>query len=497
MQQPQQNAKKSTTTPNEDFHTLTARAASDTALIADKEEEIAKLETAKQTLAEAKDRQIETQKKLKDLQLSFSPKLPTSVLLSILGQLGKRPGERAACVKREWRSVVETAKALGMYKSKLLSVAVGHYTTAIVTAPTATVEGGVFTCGGGIDEDDSAQGYALGHGGGEDSKELSPRPIAALVRKKVVGVSVGESHTAVWTETGELFTFGWAGHGRLGHGMEEDALVCVDVFVPQLVEALAGKRVIGASAGTGHTAVWTETGELFTFGYGNEGRLGHGESTFALVPSLVEALVGKRVIGASAGGPQTAVWTEAGELFTFGDGGSGQLGHGETQDERVPRLVEALVGEKVVGASSAGPQTAVWTEAGELFTFGNGQSGQLGHGGEEGEFVPRLVEALAGKKTAGASTGTEHIAVWTDAGELFTFGDGSYGQLGHGGQQSEFVPRLVEALAGKRVVGAAAGDCHTAAWTDAGELFTFGRGDDGALGHGREESELVPRLMKL
>jgi hypothetical protein len=43
------------------------------------------------------------QRELKDLEprLSFSPKLPTSVLLSILGQLGKKAGERAACVKRE------------------------------------------------------------------------------------------------------------------------------------------------------------------------------------------------------------------------------------------------------------------------------------------------------------------------------------------------------------------------------------------------------------
>jgi len=36
----------------------------------------------------------------------------------------------------------------------------------------------------------------------------------------------------------------------------------------------------------------------------------------------------------------------------------------------------------------------VWTETGELFTFGYGDWGRLGHGGEERELVPRLVEAL-------------------------------------------------------------------------------------------------------
>jgi len=34
--------------------------------------------------------------------------------------------------------------------------------------------------------------------------------------------------------------------------------------------------------------------------------------------------------------------------------------------------------------------------------------------------------------------------VWTDAGELFTFGAGLYGRLGHGENQKELVQRLVE-----------------------------------------------------
>jgi len=95
--------------------------------------------------------------------------------------------------------------------------------------------------------------------------------------------------------------------------------------------------------------------------------------------------------------------TEAGELFTFGFGGHGRLGHAGTQHEPVPRLVKAaLVGKKVVGAAGGSQHTAAWTDAGELFTFGLGQCGQLGHGGPgggraypKGGRIPRLVEALA------------------------------------------------------------------------------------------------------
>jgi len=56
------------------------------------------------------------------------------------------------------------------------------------------------------------------------------------------------------------------------------------------------------------------------------------------------------------------------------------------------------------------------------------------------------------------------------------------------------VPRLVEVLVGKKVIGATAGVSHTATRTEAGELFTFGHGGNERLGHGGEEHELVPRL---
>jgi len=118
---------------------------------------------------------------------------------------------------------------------------------------------------------------------------------------------------------------------------------------------------------------------------------------------------------------------------------------------------------------------------------GDGYWGKLGHGhgGTARELVPRLVESLVGKTVVGAA------AVWTEAGELFT--DGICGQLGHGREENELVPRLVDSLVGKKVSGAVAGGMHTAAWTEAGRSSLLGHG--GRLGHGEEEDEDVPRLV--
>jgi len=476
---------------NEAFHSGYARLEPRLNKAIQKEQEIAeaRLAVAKELDAAQAD-VCSTQSELSKLEprLSFSPKLPTPVMLSIMGQLGKKAGERAACVQREWSDVVGTAKALGMYRAhRVVSVAVGGEEngesgfTVIVTAAH-----GVFSCGG--EDGDESEMSGIGHGG--EGSELVPRLIEALSGKKVVGAAAGDAHTAVWTEEGALFTFGYGDSGQLGYGGYQN--------VPRLVDALVGKTVMGVAAAACQTVVWTEAGELFTFGRGVCGQLGHGEgqARSEYVPRLVEALSGKKVVGASVGAFHTAVWTDAGELFTFGHGNFGSLGHGGEESELVPRLVEALSGKKVVGASGGRFHTAVWTETGELFTFGNGGNGRLGHAGEQNEPVPRLVEALVGKKVVGAATGDNHTVVWTEGGELFTFGYGDFGRLGHGGTQGELVPRLLEALAGKKVVGAVAGLYHTAAWTDAGELFTFGDGRHGRLGHGGKENELMPRLVE-
>jgi alpha-tubulin suppressor-like RCC1 family protein len=204
-----------------------------------------------------------------------------------------------------------------------------------------------------------------------------------------------------------------------------------------------------------------------------------------------------KVVMAAAGGGHTVVWLEDGRVLTFGFGVYGQLGHGGAEDERVPRVVEALAGMKVVMAAAGGGHTVVWLEDGRVFTFGNGESGQLGHGGEEDELVPRLVEGLAGMKVVGAAAGMSHTVVWLEDGRVLTFGDGADGRLGHGGQEDELVPRVVEGLAGMKVVGAAAGYAQTVVWLEDGKVLTFGDGSYGQLGYGGEEMKLMPHAVAL
>ena len=85
--------------------------------------------------------------------------------------------------------------------------------------------------------------------------------------------------------------------------------------------------------------------------------------------------------------------------------------------------------------------------------------------------------------------GYAHTVVATEGGDVYTFGLGLYGQLGHGDEENQLAPRRVPAAGfnGERVVMVAAGNEHTVALSEAGHVFTWGNGGGGQLGHNDEE----------
>lgn len=59
---------------------------------------------------------------------------------------------------------------------------------------------------------------------------------------------------------------------------------------PRLIEALKTKRIRDIACGSSHSAAITSSGELYSWGLGEYGRLGHGDNTTQLRPKLVSLL---------------------------------------------------------------------------------------------------------------------------------------------------------------------------------------------------------------
>ena len=96
------------------------------------------------------------------------------------------------------------------------------------------------------------------------------------------------------------------------------------------------------SASDFHSLALTAEGALFSFGDGRYGALGHGDWTNQLQPKRVAALAKERVVGVSASDCHSLALTAEGALFSFGRGGSGQLGHGDKANLLQPNRVVAV-----------------------------------------------------------------------------------------------------------------------------------------------------------
>ncbi|XP_074569865.1 PH, RCC1 and FYVE domains-containing protein 1-like [Curcuma longa] len=331
---------------------------------------------------------------------------------------------------------------------------------------------------------------------------LLPKPIESNLILDIHHVACGVRHAALVTKQGEVFTWGEESGGRLGHG------VACDSVRPRLVETLTSSVVDYVACGEFHTCAVTVSGELYTWGDGthNTGLLGNGTSVSHWIPKRVSGLLeGLQVSYVSCGVWHTALITVTGQLFTFGDGAFGVLGHGNRETVLYPKEVESLMGLKTIAVSCGVWHTAAVVEvmathsntpSGKLFTWGDGDKYRLGHGDNKPRLKPTCVPSLIDYNFQKLACGCSLTIGSTTSGHIFTMGSTIYGQLGNPRSDGK-LPCLVEdKLVGESVAEVACGSFHVAVLTVKGQVYTWGRGANGRLGHGDLDDRKEPSLVE-
>lgn len=83
-------------------------------------------------------------------------------------------------------------------------------------------------------------------------------------------------------------------------------------------------------------------------------------------------------------------------IYVWGKNESGQLGLGDTDDRVLPTPQISLRNQHIVKISCGHEHSTAITIEGGLFTWGAGMYGQLGHGKSGNEVLPRRVFELMG-----------------------------------------------------------------------------------------------------
>jgi alpha-tubulin suppressor-like RCC1 family protein len=278
---------------------------------------------------------------------------------------------------------------------------------------------------------------------------------------------------------GQVYSFGGGGVGQLGHGDRENQLL------PKRIEALGNVKEVAASAE--HSLAVTEKGELYSFGRNDYGQLGHGNKTSQLIPIKV-ATVGK-VKKISAGSLHSLILLENGQVYSFGYNKLGQLGLGDFGQRLEPILIEGIPPVKDI--ASGAWHSLVLAEGGQVYSFGSNSEGQLGLGDSNNRNTPNLIDSI--NNAAAISAGDGHSMILLENGDVYSFGLNYRGQLGHGDNESSTRPAKIESVSKAKAI--TAGTQASFIILENGDLYSFGYNVHGRLGHGDTKDQSIPKKV--
>ncbi|XP_063054194.1 regulator of chromosome condensation [Engraulis encrasicolus] len=206
------------------------------------------------------------------------------------------------------------------------------------------------------------------------AKRKANTPTPAKRAKKVVEeeVRVEVEHRSHGKEKGLVLALGQGDVGQLGLG--EDVL---ERKKPALVTL--PEPAVQAVAGGMHTVCLGESGKVYTFGCNDEGALGRDTSEEGSEMSPGAVLLEETVVQVSAGDSHTAALTQHGDVYVWGSfrDNNGVIGLLEPMKKSdVP--VKMPIDVPMVKIASGSDHLVMLSQSGEVYTLGCGEQGQLG-----------------------------------------------------------------------------------------------------------------------
>ncbi|KAJ1272397.1 hypothetical protein BS78_06G199000 [Paspalum vaginatum] len=272
---------------------------------------------------------------------------------------------------------------------------------------------------------------------------------------------------------------------------------------PRLVDSTNMLDIQSIACGETRVAIITKQGEVYSWGNESSSRIGHQVNTKVSRPKLVESLASLHVKAVAYGSKHTCAVTVSGELFQWGEGPHmGLLNDCYARNQWFPRRVFSPLDGISVAKIACGPwHTAIITSSGKLYTYGDGTFGVLGHGDTQGTTRPKEVDYLKGSRVKCVACGPWHTAAIVElisnvksnspSSKLFTWGDADRGKLGHADKNMKLVPTCVDSLTDYDFIQVSCGTAHTVALSVTGVVFTIGSSTHGQLGNPQGDGKSV------
>ena len=231
-----------------------------------------------------------------------------------------------------------------------------------------------------------------------------------------------------------------------------------------------------------HTCAILDNGDVKCWGDNTYGQLGDGGNAHTNAPSIsaIDLGTGRTAVAVTSDFAHTCALLDNGELKCWGLGGA--LGDGGTANTNAPSStpIDLGTGRTAVAVSAGREHTCAILDNGDVKCWGGDNQGQLGNGGNS---LPirtppsTAIDLGAGRTAVALSAGYQHTCAILDNGDLKCWGKNTKGQLGNGGNGIDTNAPSITAIdlgPGRTAVAVSAGDAHTCAILDNGELKCWG-----------------------
>jgi alpha-tubulin suppressor-like RCC1 family protein len=298
-----------------------------------------------------------------------------------------------------------------------------------------------------------------------------------------------------------MYSWGFPSCGRLGHNLSYEIDSFTPIRHPVQISSIGNDVRIGSIAcGSQHTIAVSESGEVFAWGDNRCAQLGISSGSndraisgavsntmtaiMASGPVLVEALKHERIIAVTCGAYHSLCLTANGALYSWGRAANGRLG--QFQDRNIPEHSvsrPSVVRGPWMSLALSAPSKASSHPSNKSSRLSNSyQSTTNIHDSiSSSNIVPQDADQQQSSQTkvvpvVSISAGHSHSLAVTNQGEVYTWGCGKYGRLGHGSHVDEYKPKIVAAFnrPGIDIIAASCGSGHTLFLTKEGFLFGCG-----------------------
>ncbi|XP_046669207.1 protein RCC2 homolog [Homalodisca vitripennis] len=312
-------------------------------------------------------------------------------------------------------------------------------------------------------------------GTGNTDRSDVPVELEELKDLTIVGAACGRNHTLFLTDRGHVYACGDNKMGQCGVGSTSQT-----VDKPTRIR-YKGPPIVKVACGAEFSMILDCKGSLYSFGSPEYGQLGHNttgeyiqqsgkvnhssEKSPKMIMHFIEKnkdhitpVEGVDIRDVACGTNHTIALDSRKRIFSWGFGGYGRLGHADTKDELVPRIVKFFEtqGKGIKGIYCGSSFSICVNEFKVAYLFG--QTKKTG----EANMYPKPMQDLYGWNIRSVGCGITATVLAAD-NSVISFGPSpAFGELGHGvTRKSTTTAMEVRALEGIYVEQVAMGMHHT------------------------------------